>query len=286
MSVVFYETQRSRKYKRDANGAALTRSWFCRGVTTPADAEALALLHNPLEFQGLFRQSTSCDPICADTWSVEVEYGIGSPNGFTPDNYSFKISGQTVHITQSKGTEYRMRPGDGLGAGAGGVGTAPDLGGAIGKTDEEVKGCDILVPSMQWSKSVQRASVDHIFLRDVMKLVGTVNDAEFYGYDRGTLLYLGCEPGTAQATLGNGAAVTVWNLTHTFLFSPNLLLQRVGGILIPRKKGHDYLWFTYAKSVAANQLNLTPDAAYVERVYDEADFTTLEIGTSDGGPGT
>lgn len=280
MPTVFYETPRSRKRRRDANGAGLTRSWYCQGVSDSASVEALAFENNPLVFEGLFRLSVVCDPICADTWAVEVEYGIGSASGFTPDNYSFKITAQTVHITQSLQTVHRRKPGDPLAQG-----TAPDLKGAIGVTDDEVKGCDIFVPSMQWSKSVQRATVTHEYLRTLRKLVGTTNDAEFYGYQTGTLLYLGCEPSTTQATLPDGSPVTVWNLTHTFMEEPDIVLETIGNILIPRKKGHDYLWFSYGKTVPAgtNRMIQPPEAAYVERVYEPANYEEIEIGTGDAG---
>ncbi len=279
----FYETPRSRKSKRDANGQSVTRSWFCSGTADLSEVYELAYLFNPLVFQGLTRKTITCDPLNADTWAVEVEYGTGALDGtgLTPDVYSFKISAGTVHITQSKETLYRRQASDGAGAG---VGTAPDYQGAIGVSDSGVGGCDITAPAMQWSKSVQRAELTFAYLRTVRNMVGRTNNAEFYEFPAGTLLYLGCEPTSSRGTLpdGSGSTFTIWNLTHSFAQEENQIQIDIGtaGIVLPAKGGHDYVWVEYEQDFDSPNSKLTsiPVAAYVERVYEPGNFALLEIG--------
>ena len=45
------------------------------------------------------------------------------------------------------------------------------------------------------------------------------------------------------------------------------------------KKGWEYLWVRYADAEDQNVLVKKPIAVYVERVYEEGDFSLLGIGT-------
>lgn len=158
-------------------------------------------------------------------------------------------------------------------------GTGADCQGAIGVTLDSVQGCDILVPKVEWSLSVQRAVVDPAFLRTVRSLVGKTNDATFYGYGPGTLLYLGCEPTSAVSTLDDGSKLTFWNLSHSFAHEEDATDVKIGNITVPKKGGHEYLWARYAPQVKAGTLVQNPTAVYVEQVYKSGNFALLEIGT-------
>ena len=47
------------------------------------------------------------------------------------------------------------------------------------------------------------------------------------------------------------------------------------------KKGHDFIWFQYADTRDANLVNVVkrPVFAYVEKVYEDGDFSLLGIGS-------
>ena len=54
----------------------------------------------------------------------------------------------------------------------------------------------------------------------------------------------------------------------------------VGDIVVASKKGWEYLWVRYedAEDDAANVLVKKPTAAYVEKVYEDGDFSVLGLG--------
>lgn len=428
---IIYETPRSQRFRQDAASGSLTRTWFISGTQDPSEARDLLLGANPIYFLGLSRKSIQLDPLAPDIWVGEVEYGVSAvPDGFRPDQLSFKITAASTHITQGVANQYRLsgadcaqsgnnltadatdntivypdgytptpgdvgksvsvtggggwsvgtyaitavvsssagvgwklasapaaasttggqwdRPGNsntsganltcnagtpdevtpdgyspsaidvgnsvvitsgdgytlgsylivGLAGGAwvlstspaeivanlsGGTwhlaGTAPDCQGAIGVTLDAVQGCDILIPKVEWSLSVQRVMVDMAYIRTVRSLVGTLNDSEFYGFGPGTLLYLGCEPTSGVGTLDDGTKFIFWNLSHSFAHEQDATDVVIGGITVPFKGGFDYLWARYAPTVKAGALVQNPVGVYVDQVYPFADFTQLEIGS-------
>ena len=354
---VCYETPKSQKWRQDAASAALTREWVVLGTDDPLEVRDLLLESNPLYFLGLSRKSVQADTLGAqDLWAATVEYGVSAVlDGLKPDELSFKIGSQSVHITNSLETIFRRRVEDATGSGtnltvdatnplrvtpdgytpvpgdvgkevsiadtigwtpsvydivavSGGkwtlssapaavgttggqwslgllggttIGTAPDMQGAIGVTIDSVQGCDILVPKMEFSLSRQRAMVDFAYIRTLRNMVGKTNNATFFGFPKGTLLYLGCEPTSAMGTLDTGDKFLFWNLCHSFAQEEDKVNQRVGNITLPKKGGFEYVWARYNPVVsgAAPQLAMHPTAVYCERVYIAGNFELLEIGS-------
>ena len=146
-------------------------------------------------------------------------------------------------------------------------------------TLDSVAGVDIFVPKMEWSLSRQRAVVDFPYLRTLRNLVGKTNNATFYGFEAGTLIYMGCEPASSVGTLDDGSKFLFWNLAHSFSQEENRLNLSVGPVTIPQKKGWEYVWAKYAPAIDSTQLVQKPIGVYVERMYDEADYELLEIGS-------
>jgi hypothetical protein len=277
---IFHEKPKSRKEHVEANSRALTRNWFCMGTSDRDEVYELALLNNPSVYQGLLRKSIDLTPLFTDMWDVDAEYGIGKPTGISPDVYAFKIGTQSVHITQALETIYRLTSADPNPPVAnGGKGSAADVKEAIGLTAEDVAGCDILVPKMEWSKTVQRAEITFEYLITLLNLVGKTNSTIFYGFPVGTLLYLGAEPSTSQGQLANGEEFPIWGLTHQFAYERNRLNFGISNITVPEKKGWHYLWAKYGLAVSDNRLLQPPEAVYVQRVYEAGNYELLEIGT-------
>ena len=71
-----------------------------------------------------------------------------------------------------------------------------------------------------------------------------------------------------------------WEITFRFAASPNQANLPVGDMIVAAKKGWEYLWVRYAdaEDAGSNTLVQRPVAAYVEKVYEEADFVGLEVG--------
>ncbi|MCK4625174.1 MAG: hypothetical protein KAV00_07685, partial [Phycisphaerae bacterium] len=55
----------------------------------------------------------------------------------------------------------------------------------------------------------------------------------------------------------------------------------VGDIVNINKKGWEYMWVRYAdaEDAAAKAIVKKPVAVYIEKVYEDGDFSTLGIGT-------
>ena len=72
-----------------------------------------------------------------------------------------------------------------------------------------------------------------------------------------------------------------WEITFRFAASPNKTGLTVGDIVGIDKKGWEYMWVRYAdaEDAAAKAIVKKPVAVYVEKVYEEGDFSTLGIGT-------
>jgi len=69
----------------------------------------------------------------------------------------------------------------------------------------------------------------------------------------------------------------MWEITHRFSASPNKTGLTIGDITGIEKKGWEYLWVRYAdaEDTAAKTLVKKPAAVYVEKVYEEGDFSVL-----------
>lgn len=284
-TAVIYERHQSRPFSIDAKTASLTRSFFIRDATNEVAAQGLALISAEPIYLGLVREKLSVENLGGDCWLANWEYGVLDPqSAFEPGDdpggggapasgatsaptdadplgpsFSFDTSGGTAHITQSIFTEDFQPPG------------APNTNRAIGLTKDRVEGCDIHVPALQWARVVKRRNVKLPYLRTLVRLSGTVNSAVFYGFDPGTVLYLG---GSGQSGTGG-----MWDITHKFAVQENDPAVNVGGgIPLIAKAGWDYLWVAYRDDINTDVLLQKPEAVYVERVYRSTNFAQLEIG--------
>ncbi|KAA0215760.1 MAG: hypothetical protein DYG94_06340 [Leptolyngbya sp. PLA3] len=105
-------------------------------------------------------------------------------------------------------------------------------------------------------------------------LTGKVNSNSWKGFNAGEVLFLGAS-GSRRGT----SADADWEITFRFAASANALGISVGPISGISKKGWEYLWVRYAdaEDAGSNAIVKRPVAAYVERVYDEGNFSALGI---------
>jgi hypothetical protein len=152
------------------------------------------------------------------------------------------------------------------------VGGAQDFKGAVGVTKDRVEGYDLFVPKFDWSRSVSREVVTRNYMRTLRELCGKKNDAPFYGSEAGEVLYLG-----ASGSYTEGGK---WAITHKFAEVANQtsIVIVPGELIVPSKRGWDYLWVAYKAGQGARQVVQEPSAAYVEEVVDDGDFSLIEIG--------
>jgi hypothetical protein len=217
------------------------------------------------------------DYVAPDGWGVSSadvgrSIAIVGGTGFTPGVYLI----ETIYAG-----EWVLNESPAAAGTAGGtwymLGKAQSFNGAIGVTRDTVAGCDIVIPACEFTLSQSVASMTDAVIRTCRAMVGKINAAPFHGYPTGTLLYLGFEPTSGEGSMANGQNFTFWNLAHRFKYEPDVTNVQIGGITLPLKPGHSYLWARYQPVAANNVLTVPPVAVYVEQVYAYGDFTTLPV---------
>ncbi|MFN8730574.1 MAG: hypothetical protein ACK5Z4_12025, partial [Planctomyces sp.] len=108
----------------------------------------------------------------------------------------------------------------------------------------------------------------------IFSCTGKTNAGSFRGFAAGEVLFLGA----TGSKRGDGPDDN-WEITFRFAASPNQTGLSVGSITGISKKGWEYLWVRYAdaEDSGSGAIIKKPIAAYVERVYDQANFGALGI---------
>ena len=256
--IELYKSRESR-ITDDGKGDSLELAFAVTGTTDDAVVRAAVEAKSPATYLGLVRKEITCRPSGAGNWEASARYQAE----IRDSQYTFDTTGGTQHITQSRETLGKYAP-----AGK----TAPDCKGAIGVSPDSVDGADIVVPTYSFSEThfIPEALVTPAYKAILFYLTGKVNNAPWHGFARGEVLFLGA----SGSNRGDG----YWEISFRFSASPNMTNLQVGSITIPAKPGWAYVWFRYQDTSDAHQLIKRPVAAYVERVYDEGDFTQIGIG--------
>lgn len=178
--------------------------------------------------------------------------------------FSFDTTGGQQHVSQSKETISKTAiPGQ----------EAPDFKGAINVSGDRVDGVDLVIPALkfQLTYKVPQATLTTDYVRTLARMTGTTNADEFLGFAAGELLFLGA---TGEQALNGDPEVT-----YHFEASENIVNQAIGDIVVPAKKGHEFLWVWYQPEEDDNAKRLVqrPFAAYVERVYRSTNFSDLGL---------
>ncbi|MCR4414629.1 MAG: hypothetical protein NUV77_19605 [Thermoguttaceae bacterium] len=263
MTVVVAEKWESRQ-TIEGPDAQVDLVYIVCGTADDLEASAALLSASPATYNGLVRQYRRLERIAEDAWEGTVHYGRREPVQTGDVTWEFDTTGGTQKLTQSLAT---------IGAYAPPGQTAPNFQGAIGVTHDSVEGVDITVPVFSFSLRATLADnlVTPAYRATIFGLTGRVNNAPFWGFAAGEVLFLG-----ATGTKKNAED---WEITYRFSASPNMTNIPVGPITVASKKGWEYLWVRYADDVdgTAKRAVKRPLAAYVEQVYPYGDFSLLGI---------
>lgn len=186
------------------------------------------------------------------------------PSGTTPlgREYSVDTTGGTVVKRVSEFTRHKC-----------GV-NPPDFKRSILVGPHGVEGCEVVRRQFNFRVTRQAQGLSPDYFRTVYALTGTVNNAPFLGFagdsnGQSELLF--------QGMSGTGRDDGVWNLTYTFVASPNRVEELIDGDGTRAIGGHDYIWYRFTSTTSNGVEVLTPVHAYVERVYKPGDFSLLGI---------
>lgn len=255
------------KWGRRLSDDRAERLYLVRGTFDALAARLGALGDAPLIYGGLASRTAEAEEIAGHPDGAYLVSVLYSRSGTQPQvgdsRASFETRGGTQHITQSLETVGRHAA----------SGDAPDMGGAIGVTNDGIEGTDITVPVYTFSETHYFDSefVTNPYRRDLFMLTGTVNSAPFRGLDAGECLFLGAA--------GSQRGDDPWEISFAFAGSPNLSDLDIGQISNIAKKGWEYLWVRYREKVDGEpkQLVVRPEFVYVERVYRAGNFSLLQI---------
>ena len=239
------------------------------GTDDDLAAKAALLAGSPTVYDGLVRKSAQVEPVGPGLWDGVVRYTLFDykPPAVGESTFSFDTGGGTQHVTQSLQTVGKYP-----------VGAAPDFGGAVGVTHDNVEGVDITIPVYQFSEThyFDPSYVTPSYQGTLFNLTGKVNNGYFRNCAPGECLFLGAS-GSRRGTSNDAD----WEITFRFAGSPNATGLVVGSITGISKKGWEYMWVRYADSEDADAKVLVkkPVAVYIEKVYELANFGLLGIGT-------
>ena len=264
MPVVVQERFESRE-STEGDSPSVDLQFWIGGTDDDLVAKAALLSASPVWYDGLVRQSANTKPVGPGLWDGVVRYGPRKKPETGESTFQFDTGGGQQKITQSLQTvQKKAPPGK----------TAPDFKGAIGVTHDNVEGVEITIPVYNFSEThyVAAADVTGAYKAALFALTGKVNNAAFRGFSAGEVLFLGAS--------GSKRGEEDWEISFKFAASPNATNLTVGDITGINKKGWEYLWVRYADDEDANAKVLIkkPIAAYVEKVYEEGDFSGLGIG--------
>ena len=288
MPIYGYELFNSRSFNVGKDQISASMEFVLTGSTNESDIRDALLLLAPATFPGtvgLVRETINARPLGGLLWHATVPYvpdanplyppvNSGGPifpaqipvapglNTILGADFAFDLTAQTEHVTQSKQTRQSIKRGGGV---------PPNTKRAIGVTaDGEVQGCDRFKPYLEWSTSKTFEFVTLGYIYKLSELVGTTNNVPFYGSETGTQMFLGAT--------GNTKDINKCVITFKFArqkHSDNITI--VEDLVVPFKRGWDYLWVAYKNVEDGNKLTQQPDAAYVEQIYDEGDFSRMGI---------
>ena len=280
---VLYERTMSRPFEVSRDSTSFTAEYIAIGSTDETDVYQAALMTSPLSYLGLYRNKIKATPRGGPYWDVSVEYASIQPKDALsnespgqndqkppPGNdealtvgYGFSTGGGTIHITQSLETISKTTRAPLV---------APDFKQAIGVTLEGVEGTDIVSPNAEFFSEAKRSVVTMRYFRTLAELTGTVNSAAWFGFQKGEVLYLGCE--------GKADTQSYWTLTHRFAVAKNKVDIAISSeITVPSKEGWQYRWVDYVGDFDQGRRVRRPTTAVVEKVYEYKNFAALEIGS-------
>lgn len=261
---------------RDGNDTQRIQ-WLVNGVTTPEEAEdeMIAAGKPPSEIdftppvgdtKTIKLQKYSWEEAVDGNEKAYVFTGEYSFEKLDTDEWTFSVttSGGSIRVTNSFATSSFAAP----------SATAPDFDNAIEVRDGKPQGIDRIIPAIRYTLTYRlERPIDIVaYAETAASITGTTNDAEYFGSQAGELLFLGMD--------GNFGNQINPELQFSWAKSKNATIS-IGDIASVAKKGHDYVWVLYEDEDTGTGADAyviqKPRAAYVERIYDQADHSVLGL---------
>ena len=250
----------------EADSSTAEAEYIIRGTDDEVAAQAALDSATALVLFNLVKKSVSVEErLSENAWGGTVKWGQFEPKEIGDSTFTFDTGGGSAHVQTSIAT-LSATP-------APGVPAAPDFQNAIGVTDSGVEGIDITAPAYTFSEShiIDAAAVTAAYKATLFSLTGAWNNAAFKGFDAGEVMFMGAS--------GNLRDYQTWEINFKFSAQPNFVNLAVGPIVVPLKRGWDYLWvrFREVEDAPSGHLARVPIAAYVEQVAPSGNLSLLGI---------
>ena len=275
----------------DGDRSQREKQYVIIGAADDDEAATLLATTAPATHRGQPLVDLDYDEIVGNDGAYEGRAIYGTP-GFAdlttdPDgiSFAFDTTGGTTHIRQGLQNIGKYGVAEG--------GTAPNNFGAVVVDSEgKVAGADIISPVFNWTetKIYDAAEITPEFMRNLFLLTGKVNSADTVSSKMGTLFAGEC---LFKGATGSSSSADEVTITYSFGGSPNredvevevvtsLSPITVATVEIPLVKGWYLLWPCFASrhDDASKLWAAYPRYHSVDRVYEEADLSDLDIFTA------
>lgn len=231
-----------------------------------------------LDVVGIGNQYFDCTATYSTMMFRQEDNGGGGGGGggtvqFQPGSIAWDSTGHTEHITQGLVAEERLPA------------NAANFQGAINVNGDGVDGLDVVRPAMKYSETwilPVSTAVSVEYVSDVFNLTGTVNANQFRAFGQGSALFLGARA-QWQGDLPYVAVTFEFEARKNYTSTSGNGLYSVPGITgTIEKKGWEHVWIAYEPEANNNKLVRKPIALYKNRVYEEADWADLKLGSAIG----
>lgn len=246
----------------------IDRYYRVEGTDDEAQAAGLFYGKAPPFYHNLIRDNSACE-ISHDgyqMWSCKAHYRRPDPTKYpelTPEDavdsditiIEFDTTGATQHITQAISQK------DFFGY--------PEISAAraIGVSQDDVAGVDVIVPAMRFTvkKKWNIQQFGPAQAVNIFNKTGKVNS------DNVTIGGLQFQPGELLFEGGSGGLVEDhWEIDYHYNAIPNRQNIQINQfVVVPEKKGHEYLWTLFSRDALDNKFVQTPLAGFVAKVYEE-----------------
>lgn len=215
----------------------------------------------------LFLTNYSAQEITAGNWRLNLTYGIPQDQSQGSGSYvqfGFSVGGETTHVSRSKEVKSAVsRTGSSI--------IPPDNMRGIGLTKNSIEGADIPGKGLRFNITAYYTPDiwDTSFLTLFYNMVPTYNNASFYGFSAGEVLFLGCD--------GQGDLYRLVPLKFEFLAKQNVAALADDPFDALTALGHDIIDYLYITEESNDFPVRNPFYRYVHRVFDPSNFSLLGI---------
>ena len=232
----------------------------------------------PGSWDGLPRRKIDIKQLGPIWFVVSVSYGYQKPSTSTPETgtvvQQFSVTPKTFKARIAHEQSKYKITGDG-------VPEEPEkneFGNFIQvrttKDARTIEGDDALVPSQEFTLRYTNLTTffNTTIMASAMKLSTKVNDDTWYGFEKGTLMFMGVS-GDIDANTSDGKTT----ISYRFAYQENKPAQEIAGIEIGPSYGWEKVWVEEKENPNPNLIGLFAKAVFVYRDFEWGDFSVLPI---------